>query len=277
MKSLFLLLSFVFLFQLGYSQTDTIIYYKANNKPALGKEDAIRYISIKKKKENKFKISTFFKNEDKWTKSFNDRVVSFENDSVIIIKSEFEGLSTNRFIYRVFKSLGSGFHIKDYDRKGNLLTEGLSRNLIVPHWEGQVTSYYKSGKLRAINRYKNNQVQSNEVWMNWGKLHLKNVFEIVDVMPKFRTGERDLERYLESSVQYPRICQENGITGCVVVSFIVDENGDVIHEHIRKSVDQYLDAEALRVIRSTPKWAPGKLDGKAVKVSYSMPVNFMLR
>jgi TonB family protein len=277
MKSLLLFISFVFLFHLGYSQNDTIIYYKANNKPALGKEDAIRYISIKEKKENKFKITTFRKTENKWIKSFNDKVASFENDSVIIIKSEFLGLSNYRFIYRVFKSLGSGFHIKDYDRKGNLLTEGLSRTLIVPHWEGQITNYYKSGKLESISRYKDNQVQSNEVWMNRGKLHLKNVFKTVDVMPQFKTGDDDLQRYIGSSVKYPRIAQENGITGYVVVDFIVDENGDVIYEYIRKGVDPYLNEEALRVARSMPKWTPGLLDGKAVKVSYSMPINFRLR
>lgn len=276
MRSFLLFIIFIFLFQFGYSQNDTIIYYKVNHKPALGKEDAIRYISIKEKNENRFKISTFRKTEDKWIKSFNDKVASFENDSVIIIKSQFKGLSTNRFIYRVFKDLGSGFHIKDYDKKGNMLTEGLSRRLIVPHWEGQVTSYYKSGKLQSISRYKNNQVQSNEVWMNGGKLHLKNVFKTVDVMPQFKTGDEDLKRYIESSVQYPRMAQENGITGCVVIDFIVDENGDVIYEHIRKSVDHYLDEEALNVTRNMPKWTPGLLDGKAVKVSYSMPINFRL-
>ncbi|MGZ2368530.1 energy transducer TonB [Ancylomarina sp. YFZ004] len=277
MRSFLLFIIFTFLFQLGYSQNDTIIYYKANHKPALGKEDAIRYITIKEKKENRFKISTYRKTEDKWIKSFNDKVASFENDSVIIIKSQFKGLSTNRFIYRVFKSLGSGFHIKDYDKKGNLLTEGLSRKLIVPHWEGQVTNYYKSGKLKSISRYKNNQVTSNEVWMNWGKLHLRNVFGTVDVMPQFKTGDEDVQRYVGSSVQYPRMAQENGITGRVIVNFIVDENGDVVYEHIRKSDDQCLDEAALTVIRNMPKWTPGLLDGKAVKVCYTIPINFRLQ
>ncbi len=276
MRSFLLFISFIFLYHLGYSQNDTTIYYKANNKPALGKEDAIRYISIKEKNENRFKISTYRKTEDKWVKSFNDKIASFENDSVIIIKSQFKGLSANRFIYRVFENRGSGFHIRDYDENGNMLTEGLSRTLIVPHWEGQVTNYYKSGKLQSISRYKNNQVKSNEVWMYSGKLHLKNVFKTVDVMPQFKTGDADLQRYIGSSVQYPRIAQENGITGCVVVDFIVDENGNVINEHIRRSVDHYLDEEALRVARNMPQWTPGLLDGKAVKVSYSMPINFRL-
>jgi len=277
MRSILLLISFSFLFHFAYSQNDTTLYYKANNKPALGKEDATQYISIKEQKENTFKISTYNKSDGKWKKLLFDDIASLENDSVVIIKPELKGLSVNRFIYRIFKPLGSGFHIKDYDKKGNLLKEGLSRTLIVPHWEGQVKSYYKSGKLQSISRYKNNQVQSNEVWINKGKLYLKNVFKTVDVMPQFKTGDEDLQRYIGSTVQYPQMAQENGITGCVVVSFIVDENGDVIYEYIRKSVDKYLDAEALRVAKSMPQWTPGLLDGKAVKVSYSMPINFRLR
>lgn len=277
MKSLLLFISFIFLFHIGYSQNDTIIYYKANNKSALGKEDAIRYITIKEKKKSTFKISTYNKSDGKWKKMLFDDLAILENDSVVIIKSELKGLSVNRFVYRIFKSLGSGFHIKDYDKNGNMLIEGLSRTLIIPHWEGQVKSYYKSGKLQSISRYKNNQVQSNEVWMNRGKLYLKNVFKTVDVMPQFKTGDEDLQRFIGSSVQYPRMAEENGITGCVIVDFIVDENGDVIYEYIRKSVDKYLDAEALRVAKSMPKWTPGLLDGKAVKVSYSMPINFRLR
>lgn len=274
MKSLFLLLSFVFLFQLGYSQNDTIIYYKANNKPALGKEDAIRYTSIRKIKENKFKVDTYYKSDDVWKQSKETQDIYIENDSLIKIKTKNDYSKST--IYRKYKSLKSCFHIRDCNRKGKVITEGLSRTLLVPHWEGQVKTYYLTGMPKSVSRYRNNQLVVGEIWMNNGRLHLKNVFETVDVEPQFLDGEIGLERYISKSIQYPVICQENGIMGCVIVTFVVDENGQVIGEHILKGVDQYLDAEALRVVRSMPRWTPGLLDGKAVKVSVNVPINFRL-
>jgi TonB family protein len=275
MKSLLLFISFVFLFHLGYSQNDTIIYYKANNKPALSKEDAIRYIEVKKKKENEFKVDTYFKSDDVWKQSKEKQEIFIENDSLLKIKVK-EGIS-KKTIYRKYKKLNNCYSIKNCNRRGKILAEGLSRTLLIPHWEGQIKTYYESGKPKSVCRYRNNQLVANEVWMNKGKFHLKNVFETVDVMPEFIGGEQALEMYIARAVRYPRIAQENGITGRVIVTFVVDERGNVIGEHIHKGVDRYLDNEALRVVRSIPKWTVGVLDGKAVKVSFNVPINFMLR
>lgn len=272
MKSLLLFISFIFLFHLGYSQNDTIIYYKGNNKPALGKEDASRYISVKKKRENKFKISTFRKNEDKWTKHHSDMVASFENDSVIIIKSQ----GKDKFTCRVFEKVGSGFRIKDYDKKSNLLKQGLSRTLLVPHWEGQVTSYYKSGKLGTISRYKNNQEIENKNWLENGQPYFENVFDEVDVMPEFPGGEIKLKKFISDNLIYPKEAQNNNIQGRVFVSFVVDIDGKVIGAYIRESQHILLNQEALRVVSEIPNWRAGKLNGKPVRVGFTVPINFKL-
>ena len=83
MRSFILAIIFIFLFHFGYSQNDTIIYYKANNKPALGKEDAVRYIEIKKKRKNEFKVDSYFKSDKIWEQSNEKRVIYLENDSLI--------------------------------------------------------------------------------------------------------------------------------------------------------------------------------------------------
>lgn len=103
------------------------------------------------------------------------------------------------------------------------------------------------------------------------------VFFIVEEMPKFPGGEEALRRYIAQSVKYPAIAQENGIQGRVFVSFVVNTKGEVTDVKIARGVDPNLDKEAIRVVNAMPQWAPGKQRGKAVKVSYTVPINFVLQ
>jgi len=101
-------------------------------------------------------------------------------------------------------------------------------------------------------------------------------YQFVEQMPEFPGGETALRKYLQTSVHYPRIAMENGIQGKVYVSFVVDTNGGISNAKITRGVDDSLDKEAMRVVRAMPKWIPGKQNGEAVRVSYTLPVNFVL-
>ncbi|TAJ13563.1 energy transducer TonB [Marinilabiliaceae bacterium JC017] len=103
------------------------------------------------------------------------------------------------------------------------------------------------------------------------------VFFIVEEMPEFPGGEAALRKYIAQSVKYPVIAQENGIQGRVYVSFVVNTKGGVEQVKIARGVDPNLDKEAIRVVMSMPKWKAGKQRGKAVKVSYTVPINFVLQ
>ena len=103
------------------------------------------------------------------------------------------------------------------------------------------------------------------------------VFFIVEEMPVFPGGEEALRKYIAQSVKYPAIAQENGIQGRVFVAFVVNTKGEVTDVKIARGVDPNLDKEAIRVVNSMPKWSPGKQRGKAVKVSYTVPINFVLQ
>lgn len=105
----------------------------------------------------------------------------------------------------------------------------------------------------------------------------EEVFIIVEQMPQFPGGDEALLKYLATSVKYPVIAQENGIQGRVFVSFVIDKNGDVTNVRVARPFDPNLDKEAVRVVQSMPKWTPGKQRGKAVKVSYNVPINFVLQ
>jgi periplasmic protein TonB len=101
-------------------------------------------------------------------------------------------------------------------------------------------------------------------------------FTVVENMPEFPGGDAGLMKYIQKNVKYPPIAKEYNITGKVYVSFIVDKSGSVTDVKIAKGVDKSLDAEALRVVKSLPKYKPGKQRGKAVRVMFTIPINFTL-
>lgn len=104
------------------------------------------------------------------------------------------------------------------------------------------------------------------------------VFVVVETMPEFPGGQQALFKYLSENVKYPVIAQENGIQGRVICQFVVNKDGAIVDvEVVRSGGDPSLDKEAMRVIKSMPKWNPGKQRGKAVRVKYTVPVNFRLQ
>lgn len=105
----------------------------------------------------------------------------------------------------------------------------------------------------------------------------QEVFIIVEQMPLFPGGEEALRKYLATEVKYPVIAQENGIQGRVFVKFVIMPDGSVSNVEVARPFDPNLDKEAVRVVKSMPKWTPGKQRGKAVRVSYTVPINFVLQ
>ena len=103
------------------------------------------------------------------------------------------------------------------------------------------------------------------------------VFDVVEEMPSFPGGSAALMSYLSSNTKYPVVAQENGVQGRVIVSFVVERDGSISDVKVARSVDPSLDREAQRVVKSMPKWKPGKQNGSAVRVKYTVPVVFRLQ
>ncbi|MDR1918814.1 MAG: energy transducer TonB [Tannerellaceae bacterium] len=105
----------------------------------------------------------------------------------------------------------------------------------------------------------------------------QQVFLVVEEMPQFPGGEGELLKFLNSSVKYPVIAQENGIQGRVICSFVINRDGSVVDAQVVRGVDPSLDKEALRVVNTQPKWSPGKQRGKPVRVKFTVPITFKLQ
>ena len=107
----------------------------------------------------------------------------------------------------------------------------------------------------------------------------EEVFFIVEDMPTFNGGDpaTEFRKYIGQNLRYPEIAAENGISGRVIVQFAVNKVGQVVDAIVVRSVDPALDKEAIRVVMASPKWTPGKQRGKAVKVLFTFPINFVLQ
>ena len=101
-------------------------------------------------------------------------------------------------------------------------------------------------------------------------------FMVVENMPEFPGGDLGLMKYIQKNVRYPAIAKEYNITGKVYITFIVDKKGNVTNVKVARGVDKNLDAEAVRVVKSLPKYKPGKQRGKPVRVMFTIPINFTL-
>lgn len=130
-------------------------------------------------------------------------------------------------------------------------------------------------------RIKQEDIEANLAKLNAGKAQsetpedsTEQVYSIVESMPEFPGGMEALMRYVSGNVKYPSFALDYGIQGKVSVSFTIDTDGSVLDPKIAKGVHPSLDAEAIRVVWTMPKWNPGKQKGKPVKVKYTVPIVF---
>ncbi len=109
------------------------------------------------------------------------------------------------------------------------------------------------------------------------KAEPEKVFDVVEQMPSFPGGDAALMSFLSKNIRYPAVAEENGIQGRVIVRFVVEKDGSIGETQVARSVDPSLDREAVRVVKSMPRWVPGKQNGSAVRVWFTLPVQFRLQ
>ena len=103
------------------------------------------------------------------------------------------------------------------------------------------------------------------------------IYRSAEQMPRFPGGEAALMKYLESHINYPPEAAKNNVQGHVIVQFVVKKDGSIGEVKVVRSLEKDLDKEAIRVIKSLPNFTPGRQDGKAVSVWYTLPVPFKLK
>jgi protein TonB len=110
-----------------------------------------------------------------------------------------------------------------------------------------------------------------------GEVVETKVFTFVEQMPEFPGGEAAMQKYLVNNMEYPAIAKRNNVQGLVVLSFIVNQQGEISDIQVLKNLGGGTDAEAIRVVKMMPPWKPGKNNGIPVNVRFTLPVKFSLR
>jgi TonB family protein len=101
-----------------------------------------------------------------------------------------------------------------------------------------------------------------------------SVYSMADVIPEFPGGERQFSSFLVKNMRYPASCLKRGIKATVFVKMIIEKDGAVKYAYCVRSVDADIDNEAIRVLKLSPKWKPGTVGGKPVRVYYTVPISF---
>lgn len=189
--------------------------------------------------------------------------------------------------FRVTKTIEEGkkYEISDYYKTGELQMTGNYSSLNPNVWDGEFNWYYKNGKQKAKNFYKRDELQSEMSWdangkqtlqKEYQKLNLikdgKETYEYVtmDKFPKYPGGMSELYKFISAKFIMPENVQYS--PGKVVIKFIVDRDGSIVDVQIAQSVHPSIDKEALRVVKSLPKWEPGIQNGKNVRVNMNVPI-----
>lgn len=105
----------------------------------------------------------------------------------------------------------------------------------------------------------------------------QQIFTVVENDPEFPGGMEALYKYLAQNIKYPQLARDNNITGRVYVTFVVERDGSITGCRVLRDIGGGCGQEAIRVVKSMPKWTPGKQRGKAVRVQFNLPVNFNLQ
>lgn len=148
--------------------------------------------------------------------------------------------------------------------KGKLLEKGILEKNVTIEKNAETGERYMNYVTKSGEKVSFSEKSNSYIWVG------------MEGMPQFPNGDQALREYLASEVRYPEAAMKAGIEGRVFCHFVVDEEGNVVDVNVARSIDPNLDAEAIRVVSSMPKWKPGNVDGEPVRVSYTVPINFVL-
>jgi len=139
----------------------------------------------------------------------------------------------------------------------------------------------KQSELKKSNESLSNQNEEyrskiNELYRNNSQPKVEKIFDFVEERAMFPGGEEKLMEFLSANLKYPQIARENGVKGNVYVKFIIEKDGSITNIQVVRGIGSGCDEEAVRVIKSMPKWEPGKQRGTPVRSRFILPFKFKL-
>lgn len=166
---------------------------------------------------------------------------------------------------------GKGYDVEDYFNSGKIQMKGTYTSLSPDVKNGTFTWYYENGNKETETVYENNVQKSTQHWDQAGNVEVREAASL-EKQPTFPGGMGNFYKYISENFRYPKVLNFRP-KGTIRISFVVDKDGSISDVYPSETLDPYLDAEAVRVVKKSPKWEPGIQKGKAVRVMYTVPIS----
>lgn len=257
------------------NRAQEVFFYAVNGKPVDLMEQATLLKEVNYKSGRKLVITTRKKAEDGWTVVSKEKIRAL-TDKEWVIRYQSDNLFPRKY-YREYSQTAPGhFYFRDYTDKFDIRKGETSRKIPL-HLEGTQTVYYTDGTLQSVSRFRNNQLISNQNWLEDGTPYIDTLFYSADREPEFEYGpdffkEYLLQRLANSKWDLTQIQDE------VVIGWVVMENGEMAGVRALQGKSNVLNQYLVEVIAGMPgKWKPATIDGSPVRYFMSIPLNFISR
>lgn len=269
MKKNFILFALIFCISLQLAGQE-VYYYGVNNKPLQDDENAVTMIRINKKGNDRIELETFVKWRTEWKNVFIEKIkIKMENE--YLVRKFANGRQTDKYIRFYSPEPGGTFEFVEMNNDA-VKRKGSTTTRLPLNFEGEVIEYFKNESVKSKSIYKNNQLLSNENWLENGEKYIDNIFYSADIPPSYDIETDNLLTHVSNKFSQHKLID---ITGTILVGFVIMENGDLAGARIVDGIQPDLDQIAVEAVQSFPgKWKPAVLNNENVRFFCTMPINF---
>ncbi len=262
------------LFTLGASaQRDTVVYIGINGR-LVPEEHAIQRKEIDYRSARRIIITHSTKNDGRWLVQYRERIRKIGQNEYRI--KGMRSASKASFIRNYEKTSDGNYNFSEFVGE-TLVRKGTSKMMFPLILHGEVTEYSLTGNIRSRSVFRNNELVSNENWLESGEKYIDNVFYSVDSEPLFSKGMGAMHGHVRQSLLDSGL-DFASLSGNLIVGFVVMEDGTIDGIRILKGITPGVNAIAVNAIKSLEgNWTPAKLNGRVVRYFQVFPINFIHR
>lgn len=269
MKKYFLLLVLIFCINFLVSG-QMVHFYGVNNKPLTDVKNAITRIQINHPGDDRLEIETFIKWRDGWRNLYFERI-KIKTDNEYLIRKYQNGRQTDKYV-RFYTMEPDGTYKFVEMNNDAIKRKGTTTAKIPLNFEGEVIEYYKNESVKSKSIYHDNQLVSNENWLQNGEKYIDNIFYSADIPPSYDIEQANLLSHVSNEFSKHKLID---ISGTILVGFVIMEDGTLTGAQIVKGIVPDLDQVAVNALESFQgKWQPAVLNNTYVRYFCTMPINF---
>ena len=252
-------------------KNDTVFYFGVNGDITdISKREVKKEINFRA--GNRLLVKTYKNIDNEWREVYKERI-RVQNDGTWQIRIKGEDFSG--WVYRKFEKINDNLYKFTDVVEERVKRTGFTKSKVPLIFEGKVTEYYPNGNKKSVSIYENNELVSNENWLENGEPYIDNIFYSVDQEPLFLEGMGYLHKHVLKTFNESRL-DISRTEGTIKVGFVVMENGTIKGIKIEDGINKAVDNLALQAFHTLMgEWKPAILDGEKVRCFQIFPINFI--